>query len=87
MKHQEVVLSDGKRYSLLTSFVPVKDVLGSVRATLIEYTLTEKSSTAPIMVYKLHKTKDGCWYNHPFEEKPTPFLMMKFRAAIDKAEK
>ena len=87
MKHQEVVLSDGKRYSLLTSFVPVKDVLGSVRAMLIEYTFTEKTATSQTMVYKLHKTKDGYWYNHPFEEKPTPSLMMKFKAAIDEAEK
>lgn len=87
MKHQEVVLSDGKRYSLLTSFVPIKDALGSIRAMLIEYTLTEKTTTAQTMVYKLHKTKEGYWYNHPFEEKPTPLLMMKLKAAIDQAEK
>jgi len=87
MQHQEVVLSDGKTYSLMTSFVAIKDPLGSVRAMLKEYTLTEKTAIAQTMVYKLHKTKDGHWYNHPFEEKPTPLLMMKLKAAIAIVEK
>lgn len=87
MKPQEVVLNDGKKYALFTSHVAIKDALGAVRAMLKEYTLTDNTVTTQSIIYKLHKTEHGNWYNHPFEEKPAPLLMMKLKAAIDKAER
>jgi hypothetical protein len=54
---------------------------------LKEFTLTEQSQDRKTIVYKLHKTKDGYWYNHPYMEKPGAFLMMQLKAAIDEAEK
>jgi hypothetical protein len=86
MENRELVLKDGSSYNFFTSFVSMENPLGQVRAMLTEYTLTEATPTHGTIVYKLHKTKDGFWYNHPFMEKPGAFLMMSLKKAIDEAE-
>lgn len=86
MKNQELVLTDGRSFHFFTSIVNIENPLGQVRATLKEYTLTEATGNKETIVYKLHKTKDGFWYNHPFMEKPGAFLMMNLKKAIDEVE-
>lgn len=87
MKNRALVLTDGRSFNCTTSFVPIENPLGQVRATLKEYTLIEEEPGKGKIVYKLHKTKDGFWYDHPFMEKPSAFLMMTLKKAIDEAEK
>ena len=87
MKNREVVLTDGRSFNFFTEFVSIEYPLGQVRAMLTEYTLTEATISKDRIVYKLHKTKDGFWYDHPFMEKPSAFLMMNLKKAIDNVEK
>ena len=87
MKNRELVLTDGSSYNFFTSFVNIEYPLGQVRAMLTEYTLTEATTNQGTIVYKLHKTKDGYWYDHPFMEKPGAFLMMNLKKAIDDVER
>jgi len=47
-----------------------------------EYTLTVAAASQETIVYKLHKTKDGYWNDHPLMEKPGAFLMMNLKKAI-----
>ncbi|QEC69356.1 hypothetical protein FRZ67_19340 [Panacibacter ginsenosidivorans] len=86
MENREVVLTDGRSFNCATSIVSIEYPMGYVRATLVEYTLTEATTSKETIVYKLHKTKDGFWYDHPFMEKPGAFLMMTLKKAIDEAE-
>ncbi len=86
MKFQEVRLSNGRSFNFHTSVVTIENPLGIVRAMLKEYTLTEEAQSQQSAVYKLHKTKDGYWYDHPFMEKPAAHLMMQLKSAIDKVE-
>ena len=87
MENRELVLTDGRSFNFFTSFVSIANPLGQVRATLKEYTITQSKENQELIVYKLHKTKDGFWYDHPYMEKPAAFLMMNLKKAIDDVEK
>lgn len=86
MENRELVLTDGRSFNLFTSFVSIENPLGQVRATLKEYTLIQATANKETIVYKLHKTKDGFWYDHPYMEKPAAYLMMNLKKAIDEVE-
>jgi hypothetical protein len=87
MDRQLLTLKDGRTFEFFTSFVNIKNPLGAIRATLKEYTLSETSSEEEKTIYKLYKTKDGYWYDHPSAERPNPLLIMVLKAALDEMEK
>ena len=86
MNKQLLILKDGRTFEFFTSFVNIKNPLGAVRATLKEYTISETASEEK-SVYKLYKTNDGYWYDHPSAERPNPLLIMVLKAALDEQEK
>ena len=86
MRNQQVILKDEKSFDLFISFEKIENPLGAVRATLKAYTLSEAAAGAEAKVYKLYKTKEGNWYDHPSTDNPNPLLMMMLKAAINKVE-
>lgn len=87
MNPQLLILKDGRTFEFVTSFVNIENPLGAVRATLKEYTLSETTSGVEKFIYKLYKTKDGYWYDHPSAERPNPLLVMVLKAALDEKER
>lgn len=83
----QIIVQDDEEYFYSVSTYEMTNVLGSVIATLREYTLTRIDSASELQPYKLYKTKEGNWYeinaSTPSHENS---ILRKLKTAIDMLE-
>jgi hypothetical protein len=75
-----IVLEDGRHFSYSITPVEIANSLGATVALLDEYFITNFTGET----YKLHKTKEGNWYDVP-ETNPlvNKGILMSLKMAID----
>jgi hypothetical protein len=77
---KQLILPNGSKYMFVIARVEVLNALGTVAAVLDEYLITSEDGTT----YKLHKTKEGNWYNpegqNHVSEQP---VLQQLKRAID----
>jgi phosphoribosylaminoimidazole carboxylase (NCAIR synthetase) len=68
-----------------TQDAEVKNVLGTARATLIEYIISIDEEVKVVLV-RLYKTAEGFWYDPDENDKSSNSIKFAIKAAIDVKE-
>ncbi len=83
VKTEKVILTGNREYFYTVKPVEIVNALGVNIVTCIEYSITNFSNEN----YKLHKTKEGNWYDFPEENKTADKAMiMSLKLAINSQE-
>lgn len=79
---KQIILEDGSKYHYVCSQVEVMNALNVVVAILEEYLITSENG----VVYKLHKTKEGYWYDiEGQKETAEQVILQHLKRAFDAA--
>ncbi|TWI85762.1 hypothetical protein IQ13_0930 [Lacibacter cauensis] len=77
---KQISLEDGSHYHYVVTQVEVNNALGAIVAVLDEFLITDEAGN----VYKLHKTKEGNWYDFEAEKSGgQPSVLQRLKRAID----
>ncbi len=80
VKTEKVILTGNREYFYTVNPVEIVNALGIIIATCTEYSITNFSNEN----YKLHKTKEGNWYDLPEENKSADkAIIMSLKLALN----
>lgn len=82
-----ILKTNNKAFNYSTAETEIKNAIGKVSATLVEYIITACDESSADIFCKLYKTKEGFWYDPSMQDELVDNKTKhSIKAAIDVAE-